>query len=407
MKLLSVLESRKKTTLSDKVFILGMYLLFFSGGISNLKVGTSGISITQLGGKPFLYEIAALFIVLSLFIYLLGSKKIVLSKEKKIVLSLMFLSHFPIFLIHILFSDNIIFGYFGSGQLRLMLLLSILSLTTILYPVSKEILKHAFIAIVTIGLVNGIYAILAHLQFVDLMYVSSPRIPGFDRHSGLLSVPASLGVLSGLNVVIGYWLYNDKKMKIGALIVVIGAIGLFLSISFTGILMILIAICFLLLREMRKSLFLSSVVSLLIFGFILMIFLNYNLILSQNIKRIESIGGSFKVWYESYTFGVPWGELNNYTYGFEMIFPHNWLLAFLVHGGTVAFIFLLGLYIFYFKRIYSIIQSNKKNIENIDMIHIIIFFMLISALFEQIFLLTPTVFILYLFIGFSVHSKKT
>lgn len=406
MKLEKSIINQRKNSISDIILILGIYLLLFSGGISNLKVDISGISITEAGGKPYLYEVAALLIFLALILYLIGSRQIKMNREKKIVLFLMFFTHMPIFIIHMLYSENIAYGYFGLGQLRLMLLLCALTFTGIVYPVSKNIIKQTFIAIVIVGLINGVYAILAHFQFVEILYVSSPRIPGFERHSGLLSVPASFGVLSGINVVIGYWLIIEKKMKIGVIIAVIGAIGLFLSISFTGILMIFIAICFLLLREVRKNIFLSFAVSLIVFLFLIIIVSNIEIIFSQNVERIESIAGSFRVWYESFTFGVPWGELERYTVGFDMIFPHNWLLAFLVHGGTISFIFLTCLYMFYTKKIYHIIKNNQKNIKNMDMINILVIFMLISALFEQIFLLAPTVFILYLFIGFSTHENN-
>ncbi|MFP7299075.1 hypothetical protein [Neobacillus niacini] len=404
MKVPKPIKPKIKTSLSDKIFILGIYMLFFSGGISNLKISISGISITQEGGKPFLYEIAALFIILSFIIYLLGSKKLLINREKKLILSLLFISHFPVFLVHLLFAENIIFGYFGLGQLRLMLILSILSLISVFYPINPKIIKHTLIAIVLTGLANCIYAILAQLQIVELLYISSPRIPGFARHSGLLSVPASLGVFSGLNVVIGYWLYKEKRAKIGPIISIIGAAGLFLSISFTGILMVFVAVLFFYFREMKRNVLISFIIALFLFVAVIIILLNFDLILSQNIKRIESIGGSIKIWLNSYMIGIPWGEIDNYTDGFDMIFPHNWLLAFLVHGGTISFISLFGLYFFYLKRVYQIIKINNLSAGYKQILYLVITLLLISALFEQIFLLVPAVFILYIFIGFSTQS---
>lgn len=400
----SINNSKTHTSLSDKIFILAVYILFISSGISYLKIGGDGINITQDGGKPFVYEISIIFFLLAFFLYLLKNK-LVINKEKKKVLILMALIYFPVFFIHLIFAEDILYGYFGLGQLRLLLSLNILFFISVFYPINQKILKHTFIAIIIIGFVNCSYAILTQFQIVDVLYNFTPRFSGLSRSSGLLSVPASLGTLAATNIVLGFWLYKEKKKKVGLFIILLNAIGMFLSASNTSFISIA-CVTFILYRKYFRRVFSSKFLFIaLSSGFFVAVIYNINLIFSQNTLRINSINGAIKLWTNSYTLGIPWGEVVKYSndFGFQMIVPHNWLLISLVHGGTISFIALCGLYIYYFKRVSLFIKQKSDNFTYNEVLLLVVFLLLIAALFEQIHLLAPVVFILYVFIGFSTQ----
>lgn len=400
-------KKNKYISFCDKMFIFTIYILIFCGGISYLKIGTGGVMITAEGGKPFLYEVFAVFFIIVFFIYLVYKKKLLINEKKKKILILMCLVHIPIFFIHGLFSEDIKYAYFGQGQLRLILILNILSLIACFYPINVTIVKHTILAIIIIGTINSVYAILAHLGFVEILYHFSGRIDGFSRHSGLLSVPASLGVLGSLNAVLGCWLYRDKKIKSAIVIIIINSIGIFLSISYTSIVTVFIGLLILFFKKIKENKIYVLIIFVITLVFMILVIPNIDQIIFQNMKRIESIGGAIKLWFDSYTLGIPWGEMNKYSGGLDMIFPHNWLLVSLIHGGTISFISLFTMYIYYFKKNFNLSFFKKnKTLGYSEIINLIIFMLLIAALFEQIFLLVPSVFILYLFIGFSTQTIK-
>ena len=123
----------------------------------------------------------------------------------------------------------------------------------------------------------------------------------------------------------------------------------------------------------------------------------------QNQGRIDMIFGSLKVWYYSYTFGIPWGDLELYLYDVSMILPHNWLLISLIHGGTISFLALTVIYCKYILGVIKMAILRKLEKGYYEIIILIISLILISALLEQVYLLVPVNFILYILIGFSTQ----
>lgn len=348
---------------------------------SNLRLMPSGLSISPIGGYPFLYEYGIMIILFAFFLRLCKGFQRPSILQVRIIAGIL-LFYIPIFTIYFIGSGDLT-HFFGGGQLRLQLEVFLLGIILCLYPVDKSRIENILFFIALAALLNGLVAIFSFYGIVNPIYMNAWRTFGRIRYSGLFDMPASLGFVAAAAIAYTMWPLSNKLIR--SIVFSICLFSIILADSRTAMVTTGVLLFARFLTYSRISMSLSLLLLLFLpFIYIFSPLSIVSLLLETDLTRLESLKSSGFL-FKSFPFGIPWGTFTSYNPYPGAVSPHNWPAVSLLYGGVFSFLAVAIFHVYIFKLFFSIKDISRNSGPLMPTMIFILIALTCSAWLEQAF----------------------
>lgn len=358
----------------------------FASAIDNVRVGIAGLTWSEdVSGSPYLWEVLLLGYFFFAILTCMAASRVHTCSPARMLVASIALVFMAVLCNMIMFADDPWRMFVGNGQARVLMYQVLLAICLSLSQLQNQQLNWLCMAVIGAALANACLSCSWAIGMIDTPTFWKASRLGYTRASGLLQMPGYTGTLLAMGMGLCFCVSMGWVVRL--VVVSILAWALVLSDSKTGFAAVLatIAASVFVSDSRRRSFALTLLVACVCAALAIAGYFASETFVSDD-ARLESYGKCMSVFLDR-PFGTPFGQWERIS---DEAPPHNFILFFLVYGGLVSAIGLLGICAVFLFWISPSATAHRENAQTYKRGLAVIAGASVASMFEQVVLQAST-----------------